>query len=295
MKAKRKKLNGFTLLELIIVMAIFSGIVVGAMAMIKPAMQLFNKTSSQETAGADIDNISRYLQDNLRYADRVNIYYGWGFKNINEFLNNSFIEILPSFEKNDSTKIISKKYINATPLEFFKKYYYSDDKPDSFFNDKNVNIMEIDKNGFITIYIYSLKTQTEISNKTINPEYYNDYKFSITNWTFNPPELNIKMNIEYNGITKGSDGKNKKLNQESQIGIIFSNIDVRSNFNVVESILNDGYIVSPGSEDEFLIKDNVLNTTPANSYKIFKIDESDVNYKEGNTYLVYTTPAIIIP
>ena len=66
-----KKFKGFTLIELIIVMAIFTGIAVGAMAMIKPVMKLFNNTAELEKSSADADNIRRYIEDNLRYANRL--------------------------------------------------------------------------------------------------------------------------------------------------------------------------------------------------------------------------------
>lgn len=295
MRTKRKKVSGFTLLELIIVMAIFSGIIAGAMAMIKPAMQLFNKTSSQEGVGADIDNISRYMQDNLMYADRVNIYHGYGFENIDSFLNNEFSDILTTFEKNESTKIIEKKRKNAKPLDFFRKYYYPDSKTN--FGSQNVYIMEISKDGFVKIYTYSLDTNSELGVTAINESYYDDYKFSITEWDFAPPKLNITMNMEYNGVTKEADGKNRKLNQEAEISLEFANISVRSEFNVInEELLEDGYTVAPNPGDEKIeIKDNMLYTTPASSYKNFSLSESDLGYKEGNTYIVYTVPEIIVP
>lgn len=77
---KLKKLPGVTLLELVIVMAIFSGISVGALAMVRPALQLHYKTAAQERAVAAVDTMARFIQDNLRYADKMFVFKGHGIK-----------------------------------------------------------------------------------------------------------------------------------------------------------------------------------------------------------------------
>lgn len=299
MVRSKKKFSGFTLLELIIVMAIFTGIAVGALAMIRPAMQLFSKTSSQEGAGANIDNISRYLQENLRYADRVNIYNGWDCSSVDDFLNKKFTGILPSYDKDDTSKIITKKYVDAKPLEFFRKYYYADSQAPDFFDDKNVNIMEIDTNGMITIYTYSLSGDFKSTSK-INDEFYQDYKFSIKDWNFAPPDMSITMDIEYNGVTKDSSGNKTKLNQESKLGLTFINIAQRSEYDVIEeTTLDDGFVLATdptdATDEGYKLEENVLSSYTAAAYKNFSVDKSDPDYKMGNTYIVYTLPEIIIP
>lgn len=286
----KKKLKGFTLLELIVVMAIFSGIAVGAMAMIKPAMQLFNKTASQEDASADIDNISRYIQDNLRYADRVNIYYGYGETDISDMLVKDIENKYTKLEKDgDEWK---KVFYTSTPLQYFRDYYYSSSAD---YTGKYVNVMEINGDGFITIYTYSLETGSEINNTSINDEFYKDYVFNITDWKFSLPNLNIKMKIEYNGVTKGDDGKNKKLNQESEIGLTFLNISQRSEFNVIErEEAEDGDTIATDATDEYSINDNKISSRPASAYKFFSPDTLPDADNMGNTYIIYTVPEIII-
>lgn len=69
-----KRLKGFTLIELIIVMAIFSVIMFSAIQLITPVGKNFASTAEYESSRSSVDNISRYIQGTLRYADRVAIY-----------------------------------------------------------------------------------------------------------------------------------------------------------------------------------------------------------------------------
>lgn len=288
-----KKLKGFTLLELVIVMAIFTGIAVGAMAMIRPAMQLFNKTASQEGASADIDNISRYIQDNLKYADRVNVYYGYGQTSVSDMLGLTIPKALPSLTVEDST--YKKEYIDKKPLEFFREYYYSSAGE---YEKQKVYVMEITSTGFINIYTYSLKTGYEVPNTktSINDEFYQDYSFSITGWDFSPPNLTVSMNIEYNGVTKGDDGNTRKLNQEKKIGLTFLNISQRSEYDVIErATAEDGYTLATDAEDEYSISEGKISSRPASAYKYFAPETLPDAEDMGNTYIIYTVPEIIIP
>lgn len=73
---KKKILKGFTLIELIVVMAIFSILMAGALALVDPVSKI-NKTASDfEKTNAYVDNIQDYLQDSLRYAENVWVYQG---------------------------------------------------------------------------------------------------------------------------------------------------------------------------------------------------------------------------
>lgn len=292
-----KKLKGFTLVELIIVMAIFSGIAVGALAMIRPAMQLFNKTASQEGASADIDNISRYIQDNLKYADRVNIYYGYGIESVGDMLDTTITNVLPDLVYDESEKKYTKNYIAAKPLEFFKKYYYPKSADDTYFEDKYVNIMEIAKNGKVTIYNYSLKNFNEDESKrSFNDVISKEYDFDIlgVNTDGNSDnDLTISVQISYNGVTKDTDGKKRELNQKSNIGICFVNIMNRSEFNVIDEVtLENNQIFE--SDEYFNVENNKITSRPALAYKYFQPDVIDTE-KMGNIYIIYTVPEIIIP
>ena len=71
MKMKRK---GFTLVELVIVMALFSVVMFGVAQLMSPVSKFYARTSNYESSTACIDNIKRAIEGNLKYADRVRVY-----------------------------------------------------------------------------------------------------------------------------------------------------------------------------------------------------------------------------
>lgn len=73
---KQKQLKGFTLVELVVVMAIFSMIMFGAMQLMDPVSKIFQRTSNYETSAATVDNVKRYIEGSIRYADFINVYEG---------------------------------------------------------------------------------------------------------------------------------------------------------------------------------------------------------------------------
>ena len=67
----RKVRKGFTLLELIVVMAIFSILLVGVMAITKPVSKIFKNTSLSEKTYSYANNIQTYLQGRLEYSESL--------------------------------------------------------------------------------------------------------------------------------------------------------------------------------------------------------------------------------
>lgn len=74
MKLKHKKLKGFTLVELIIVCALFTMILVGAMSILKPVSLLYRSNTEYQSSRAVSDILSGYLEGSLKCADRMIIY-----------------------------------------------------------------------------------------------------------------------------------------------------------------------------------------------------------------------------
>lgn len=68
---KYSKVKGFTLIELIVVLATFSVIMFGALNLMQPVRKIFLTTYNQETISASTDNIKRYLESSIRYAEYV--------------------------------------------------------------------------------------------------------------------------------------------------------------------------------------------------------------------------------
>lgn len=73
---KKKKLKGFTLAELIVVIAVFGILLAASMSLIAPLNHVFKNTAQHSNSSAIVDNVRRVLEDNLRYANRMYIYYG---------------------------------------------------------------------------------------------------------------------------------------------------------------------------------------------------------------------------
>ena len=68
---KKRTLRGFTLIELIIVMAIVSVLMLAVMKVSQPAIKIMNNTSNAEKTYGYTDNIRTYLQTQLEYSDAL--------------------------------------------------------------------------------------------------------------------------------------------------------------------------------------------------------------------------------
>ncbi len=72
----KRKLKGFTLIELMIVLAIFAVILSLVMSFIDPVSKLMKTTSTRERTAAYVDNISEYIDNSLHYARFIRVYNG---------------------------------------------------------------------------------------------------------------------------------------------------------------------------------------------------------------------------
>ena len=72
----RKKLKGFTLIELIIVLAIFGIILSVVMSLIDPVSKVMKRASTKERTAAYSDNICEYITNSVTYARFVRVYEG---------------------------------------------------------------------------------------------------------------------------------------------------------------------------------------------------------------------------
>lgn len=69
----RSKAKGFTLIELIIVMATFSIVLFGALSLVEPIRKIFDKAYDAEDVSASATNILNYLDMELRYAEHIKV------------------------------------------------------------------------------------------------------------------------------------------------------------------------------------------------------------------------------
>jgi prepilin-type N-terminal cleavage/methylation domain-containing protein len=73
----KKSRKGFTLVELIIVLAIFSIIMFSVVQLLDPVSKFFVRSSNFENTTAGVDNMRRCIEGNLKYVDRVRVYEGF--------------------------------------------------------------------------------------------------------------------------------------------------------------------------------------------------------------------------
>ncbi|MBQ8905423.1 MAG: prepilin-type N-terminal cleavage/methylation domain-containing protein [Ruminococcus sp.] len=77
MNSERKQsVRGFTLLELVIVMAIFSIIMFGALQLIEPVRELYLRTNNYESTATAVDNMRTYLEGNVGPVEFLHVYNG---------------------------------------------------------------------------------------------------------------------------------------------------------------------------------------------------------------------------
>ncbi|MCM1314886.1 MAG: prepilin-type N-terminal cleavage/methylation domain-containing protein [Prevotella sp.] len=143
----KKNLKGFTLVELIVVMAVFGIIMLGAMQFLSPVSRMMKGASLQESNSATVDNIKRYFESTLRYASAVYVHNG-DLKKYHEVTGDAVV--LGGTEEARQTQAV-KKFVN----DYFK------DKADSH-NDPikgEVHLMKIDNDngGKITESLFSFE------------------------------------------------------------------------------------------------------------------------------------------
>lgn len=71
---KTTKVKGFTLIELIVVMAIFGVIMAGAMSLMTPATKVMIQSETYENGNAAVTSISNYLEKSLASAEVLEVY-----------------------------------------------------------------------------------------------------------------------------------------------------------------------------------------------------------------------------
>ncbi|MBQ3138520.1 MAG: type II secretion system protein [Ruminococcus sp.] len=72
----KRKAKGFTLIELMIVLAIFGIILSLVMSFIDPVAKVMKTTSTRERTAAYVDNIGEYIDNSLHYAKFMRVYNG---------------------------------------------------------------------------------------------------------------------------------------------------------------------------------------------------------------------------
>lgn len=109
---KKKKLKGFTLIELIIVLAIFSVILALVMSFIDPVSNLMKRASIKERTAAYVDNITEYVDNSIHYAKFMRVYEG-GYCEINDSTNDHMLSDYSDDEARIVKAMVDDIYKNA--------------------------------------------------------------------------------------------------------------------------------------------------------------------------------------
>lgn len=272
-----KKLKGFTLVELIVVMAIFSLIMAAVLSLLNPVSDVYSSTANYEHTRAASDNVRLYLQDNIKYADNLKIIYNsdgitkdGNHKNVNDYASDMK-------SKFDSYEDKYKPQVYVMEIKNFDKD-----------NVENCN-------GKITIYKDAVGGAVY---KEINPSLYSDYAyefvipdgFGITNANIDINVYKLVVNGEEKIIPEETDDKFYKLSTNAT----FSFVNLR----------NFQSKIPAGTEVKYLTIDGEdVGEENKNLPGVIKVDATkpESNPFQGcnndgtgnNIYFIYTLPKFI--
>ncbi|MCQ2490377.1 MAG: prepilin-type N-terminal cleavage/methylation domain-containing protein [Ruminococcus sp.] len=128
MKIKRKQ-KGFTLVELLIVLAVFSIILTLVMSFVDPVSKLMTKTSVRERTASYVDNIGDYIDKSVRYSKFIRVYKG-DYGNRGDYAVISEKEAVQAFADDFFDNALAD---DGTPLKgkIHVLSLYNDNMPDS--------------------------------------------------------------------------------------------------------------------------------------------------------------------
>lgn len=173
MKGKAK---GFTLIELIVVMAIFSIVMFAATSMMQPVAKVMVLADVREAGAAQVSNISKYLECNLSTAEYINT------ANFvpDETERNKMVQ---NYVKNYYTGILSKE----TKIADVDHSYV--ELSEAKYGKGLVHVMVIDNtaDGKISEYVYEASfkegeapVQVSYEEYAVNRATYDNYHYTIT-------------------------------------------------------------------------------------------------------------------
>ena len=120
-----KKFKAFTLIELIIVMAIMAILMAAIMQMMKPIRATFVDTTYYEAQRTTQSGMVEYLSETLRYADNAGIYTK-GVTSNGKTINNvtDAITLFKAEVKNPDGSELTNDQINVITIDNTTKYKY---------------------------------------------------------------------------------------------------------------------------------------------------------------------------
>ena len=206
------KRKGFTLVELIVVMAIFAILMAAVMQIITPLNRIAKRASLQEANASAVDNVKTYLENSIRYSDCIETFVGGLtdnegklFKSYTDTERNKAFGI-DAYDKTTPKAISAEE---AAVINFLDNHYTNRAKPGTETAEQLpgvVRMLKIDNNkgGVITEYEWNFKAgytydkflddkttelgrvnayldseHVRVEDSVINPVYYENYAFYI--------------------------------------------------------------------------------------------------------------------
>ena len=261
-KEEKVKLRGFTLVELIVVVAVFGLLLAAALSILGPVNNIFRSTVSYADGSAMIDNVSKYVEDNLRYSNRLRIYDSVSVGDEGTFVDKYVKELVSDFRLKDSNRVFSQKI----PDE--KVYVMKIDNPNISRADLD-NIEDIAtlpksylSSGRISLWVYDVASEnwideegvlqsSVVKNKVsaVNKAFYNRYLFttsleeSYSATTTDVSNLYLKLNVFYDEKPWDSSDSASLVNTHLGNVISFPLVNLVSSSSILQEQI---YFYKPG-------------------------------------------------
>lgn len=241
------KLKGFTLVELIVVIAVFGLLMAAALSLLQPINGVFRSTATYAEGSAMIDNVSKYIEDNLRYSNRLRVYDSVSVADESVFVNTYTKQLQDDFLLKSTERV--SKVINDEKI-----YTIKIDNPEISRADLEADTLNKSYlgSGRITLWVYdvasskwvapdgSLSTDV-VRNKesAVNPEFYSQYSYTTTlEESYDEisakdvSNLYLKLNLFYN--EKPHDASRPLINTNLNNVVAFPLVNLVINESIIE-------------------------------------------------------------
>ncbi len=204
---KKTNIKGFTLIELIVVMAIFSIIMFGAMSLMKPVSKSMIQSEIYESGNAAVRSITNYLEGQLTPAEFLDV-YNYKLTDIDKdtiaqnFAQYYYEGVLRSGSGN-GTPGTTPMYANGkVHVMIINNTPNAEGKVNSHIENYVYNVNTF-KPGSVTV---SLDSSATISS-AINKAYYDNYRFEIKLGTYDDTTFTLTP-LAYETFAGNANAKN---------------------------------------------------------------------------------------
>lgn len=284
---KKKSLKGFTLIELIVVIAVFGLILAAALSILGPVNNIYSTTYRYSDSVAIVDNVSMYIEDNLRYCNRMDICDKALIADLDAFKTKKVDEFITRYRLNDTSKVSQ-----VVPNE--KIYLMKIENPEGItdLNPDTLDNSNYKQSGKVSLWTYTLGSGwTDYKEWAVNEQFYEDYTF-----TSEIQSMHVGMDSKNFTMSINLFHNDKKAGALQQISK--THLDNTVSFPLVNLVDNAGKI-----QEKIFVKNGtdiveacqVSRFYYRNTYdSSLSHDDSDDKVAAGNDiYIMYTkTPAI---